>query len=1379
MSLSSFAASTPRRRLRWWRAGVRWGAWTLFAAWSLCLAAWLTLHWGILPRLDDWRPRIEAQVSGALGAPVQIGRIEVRSSGWVPAFELHDVVLRDARGREALRLPRVAAALSVPSLLALHLRFEQLLIDGARLEVRRDVNGRLHVAGMDVEGDGVGDGQQAADWFFEQHEFVIRGGTLRWVDEQRAAPPLALTDVQLVLRNRRLGHELRLDATPPPDWGERFSINLRARQPLLARAGDWQRWRGSVHANLPLAAVPELRRHVDLPFDLAQGHGSLRAWIDFDQGLPRAATLDLALRDISVRLARDLEPLALAQASGRLVAERRADGVRLEASGFSFVTAEGQAWPEGRFALSWQQRQPQRMADAAVVHPVTGGELSIDRLDLAVTAALAGRLPLGAGVRKLLAELSPQGQVGQLSASWQGALDAPQHYQAKASIKAMSIAAAASEPGRAGRPGWRGADVEFSAAETGGQARLQLNDGALEFPGVFEQPVLPLKRFGANLQWRIDPAGPGEAGPRISVAVNDARFENEDVQGEANVRWRTGAAAGFGRGARLPGVLEIDGRLTQGQAARVVRYLPLGLPSTARDYVRGAVLAGRISQASVRVKGDLMDFPFANPRDGEFRIAGQVQGVTLAYVPGEAGREPAWPAFTDVSGELLFERAGMQFRNARGRIWGVQLQGVDGGIRDMGHQPVLEIDGQARGEAADMVRYVGATPIAGWTDHLLDRASIAGNAELRLGLRLPLDDEHRGATVKGSVQLPGGDVRLRPDLPLLAAARGRVDFTQSGVQVAGAQARLFGGDAGIDGGTQPDGSLRFTINGIATADGLRAAPELADYTRWTTRLQGQAAYRAQLSVAAGHPELLLTSPLTGLALDLPPPLRKPAEASWPLRVQNSLAPESRGAGTPRRELLRIELGTVLQAQYLRDVSRPQAQVLRGALAVNAPLPEMVPGVQAVLDLGSVNADAWLALRPPASTAATEGAAAADYLPRSVQLSAQELAYGSRRLTRLKLGMTRYASGPEEGWRAQIAADQVQGEIDYREPRGPASAGRIHARLARLALPRSDVESVESLLERAPTSVPALDIQVDDFELRGKKLGRLVVEAVNRGVGGVESAREWRLSNLNLQTPDGQLSATGQWGYVVGAPQRRRMEMDFTLAIADGGKLLERLGFGPVVRGGKGSLRGHIGWAGSPLDLDLPTLDGQMVLALDAGQFLKAEPGVGRLLGVLSLQSLPRRLVLDFRDVFAEGFAFDNVSGDVRLEHGIARTNNLRLRGVQAAVLMEGSADIARETQDLRVIVVPEINAGTASLAYAAIHPLVGLGTFLGQWLLRGPLAAATTREFHISGGWDDPKIVQVDRKAGEPAPVIPPIPAPGGTPGTPPAAAASMPPRNP
>ena len=183
----------------------------------------------------------------------------------------------------------------------------------------------------------------------------------------------------------------------------------------------------------------------------------------------------------------------------------------------------------------------------------------------------------------------------------------------------------------------------------------------------------------------------------------------------------------------------------------------------------------------------------------------------------------------------------------------------------------------------------------------------------------------------------------------------------------------------------------------------------------------------------------------------------------------------------------------------------------------------------------------------------------------------------------------------------------------------------------------------------------------------------------------------------------------------------------------------------------GRLEGQVGWTGSPLALHYPSLNGQFKVNIESGQFLKADPGVAKLLGVLSLQALPRRLTLDFRDVFSDGFAFDLVRGDVSIQQGVAATNNLQMKGVNAAVLMEGQADIARETQDVKVVVVPDINAGTASLIASAINPVVGLGTFLAQIFLRRPLSEAATQEFHLSGTWGDPRVRRVERGTGKTA----------------------------
>jgi uncharacterized protein YhdP len=477
--------------------------------------------------------------------------------------------------------------------------------------------------------------------------------------------------------------------------------------------------------------------------------------------------------------------------------------------------------------------------------------------------------------------------------------------------------------------------------------------------------------------------------------------------------------------------------------------------------------------------------------------------------------------------------------------------------------------------------------------------------------------------------------------------------------------------------------------------------------------------------------------------------------------------------------------------------------LRSALAWGAPLPEPVAGGRATLVVPRLDVDAWrqtwagLALATPgpkAATAATAlsttatapttptAAAAAlpdgAWLPGSVQLRTAELLAAGRRLTGVTLDLQRLATAGDEVWRAQVVADQTAGTVDYREPRlggagaaagagaGAGVAGSIKARLSRLSLPPAEADtvadSVASLLDRTPASVPALDIEIDDFELRGRHLGRLAVEAVNRSVSGGATAlsngvqssapsSEWRLNRLQLVNPDATLAASGRWQAPAGR-SRRQMALDFKLDIVDGGALLERLGFGRVVRGAKGRMTGQLGWDGSPLALDLPTLNGTLALALEGGQFLQVDPGAARLLGVLSLQALPRRLLLDFRDVFEQGFAFDNAIGDVRISHGVASTDNLRLGGLQAMVLMEGSADIARETQQLHVVVVPELATASASLAYAAINPAIGLGAFLGQWLLREPLRQASAREFRITGGWNEPKVERIERKLLDPLP---------------------------
>jgi uncharacterized protein (TIGR02099 family) len=1342
------------------------------AAWAVLLVGWLSLHWLILPHIEDWRVPIEAQASRMLGAPVKIGAIEVRSSGWVPAIELRDVRILDAEQRVALSLPHVFAAFSTHSLLTFEPRFEQLLIEAPSLDVRRDAAGHISVAGLDFGSNAAGaEGDSAAaNWFFKQNEFVIRNGTVRWIDDQRQAPPLALSGVDIVVRNGLRSHALRIDATPPAEWGDRFSVRGLFEQPLFARAGDWQRWSGSVYTELPRADVRELRRHVDLPFELSEGDGALRGWFDIIDGRPEGATVDVLLRAVTMRLDKSVEPLSFEQIEGRFDGERKGDRTAIGLQGFSFVTGDGIRWPKGDLAVAWHQPEGK---------DVDSGEFKAERLDIGLIAGIATRIPLGAALRNLLADVHPQGVITKLSTRWDGPLDAPSHYRVSGALSGLSLTAGpAARPDAIGRPGLRNAAVDLVATEVGGEARIGIKNGVLDLPGVFAEPAVPFDRLDAKLAWKIEAVPGNAAAPKITVRVSSARFANVDAEGELSATWRTGAGTGMARGGRYPGELELDGSLANAQAARTARYLPLGLPESVRSYVGRAVGGGTISSASVRVRGDLWDFPFHNAkssRDGEFRIAAKVDDLRLDYVPAPAGlpaspqvaggepAAPGWPALTGVSGELVVDRASLEVKNGRARLAGVDWSHVHALIPQLGEHARLDVDGNARGALADMLRYVNVTPIGRWIGRSLAAATGSGAADLKLALSIPLDDP--GQThVKGSLGLAGNDIRMTPDTPLLASAKGRVDFTQSTFAVVGGNARVLGGELSFEGGSQGN-AQRFTGQGSVTAEALRHAGEFGSLARLGGSLNGQTSYRATLAFVGGHAQIGVTSNLVGLGIDLPEPLGKAAALPLALRVQTAPDDGAR-ADEPLRETLHVDVGDVLQARFVREARGEESRVVRGAIRVldpgspqaSEPLVLPAAGVAATIALKRLNVDAWEAAASRLGGASGGGSGAAPplvfdsaggmgYVPESIALRVGELANGSRRLTNLTAGLSQDNDGL---WRANVDANELDGYLEYRPARrGGGGPGRVFARLSRLSLPKGEAEGVESLLEEQPISVPGLDIVVDDFELRGKHLGRLEVEASNRAGGGRDAVREWQLSKLNLIMPEAQLAASGTWGVGAATPAvaPRVAAMNFTLTLADSGVLLERLGMGKVVRGGKGSLSGNVSWPGSPLSPDMARMTGQIKVAIDSGQFLKAGPGAARLFSVLSLQSLTRRLTLDFRDLFEEGFVFDNVAGDVGIGHGVATTNNLRIRGAAAAVLMEGSADLVHETENLRVVVVPEINAGTASLAYAIINPAIGLGTFLAQYFLRKPLMAASTREFQVTGPWDEPKVERIERSA--------------------------------
>jgi hypothetical protein len=531
-----------------------------------------------------------------------------------------------AQGREALRLPRVLLSLSPRSVLAM--QFDQLYVDRPTLNVRRAADGKWSIAGLDPAWGAQAD-DRVLDRLFSQPEFVIRHGAVVWTDELRGEAPLALRDLDLVLRNQGRRHDLRLDATPPPEWGDRFGLVARMEQPFLSMDnGRWREWSGQVFANFSRVDVSRLQRHADLGVDLTAGPGC-------GARLGRRAPRCGHRRDRRPGPGRRGDPprrrrcsrCRLAALSGGWLATGRiaGDTVEFGTQGLAFDTAEGQRWPGGNFQLvqtaANASRAGPRGADGRPAGPCGPGP------DREPAAARAG------GARGAGAACAAAAWCRRLKARWTGPAEAIEKFNVQGRVEQLAVQALPKESAQAaaghavGTPGIRGATVDFDLTESSGKATVLVQEGAVDLPGVFEEPVVPITRLSADLSWQRngDRSWPCRCRrcalpmrmPRASCS-SSGRPATRSVPARApaiRVCWtcRASSHAAWGRGSTA-----------------TCRWC---CTRTVRDYVRDAVQGGSSPSVVFKVRGDLWDMPFVNPKQGEFSIVASIRDGVLAYVP--------------------------------------------------------------------------------------------------------------------------------------------------------------------------------------------------------------------------------------------------------------------------------------------------------------------------------------------------------------------------------------------------------------------------------------------------------------------------------------------------------------------------------------------------------------------------------------------------------------------------------------------------------------------------------------------------------------------------------------------------------------------------
>ena len=1266
----------------------------------------LGLRYWALPQIPDHKDRLEALISQSLGERATIGTIAAGWGRFHPTLDITDLKLHDKAGNLALSLGKVGVEVSWRSLVVGGLRLHSIVLERPALRVQRSPSGIFSLAGIEIQQEG--DGATGADigaWLLRQGELVISGGTIEWIDEQRKALPLKLTDVDFRLTNDITGlHRFALKATPPPGLAAAIDVRGHFRGSALVNLDEL---RGELFAELQYADLAGWTPWIDYPFALTQGRGAVRIWCTVAEGKITEATADVALAGVKLRLAADLPVLALTNVEGRLgvreirkgmgflgLSTQRSAGYRVFGENVMLALAPNVRHEPTSFSLQWE-RKAGADASASAGGTADRGEFKASVLELLPLAELAEALPLPADVRRLLLAHEPRGMLNDFTLAWTGLVDAPDSYQLRARFAGVGF----KEQGKV--PGLDRLAGVFEATQRGGNATLSGERVTLTYPRALPwSPPLEFDSLAVQMGWTM--TRKGEA-PHVELKIPSLRFANGDVTVTGSVGWHSMPDA--------PGVIDLDLRIPAARPGAIYRYIP-GLEEKPATWLKNAFAGGSATDGRVRIKGEVFHFPYANDAHGIFQVNAKVHAVAIKVAPD-------FLPFQDVHGEVSLRGTALDVRARRGRLFGVEIGPTHVRSPDLDNDPQLLVDAGASGPTADFLRYLDESPLKELIGATVGALKAQGRGRLALALRLPLKRLDQTES-RGSFEFLSNDVALGPNEPAVSKLTGKVNFHDGSINAKGLTGDYLGGAIRLDLAAR-DGAMQLSAQGSVGLDNLRRAfpVPFGDYASGTAR------YTATINTSPSTYDMTIESGLLGVQIALPPPFGKPAAAAMAFRLDRAVAAAPDGKAPPTRNEMQVRFGPLVNVLARFRVDQG-ANVLDRAAVLLGEAKAVLPDRQLVTvhgDLKSLDLDQWTPVLRKFGAAGAAPAGGPQIGP--ITMRTAELMVAGRRLRDAQFRVDLLP----DGWAASVQSKEVAGDLRWIG----GGDGRMTARFKSFTLPEAMTP------EGAPEAstlreLPGLDIFAESFIAHGKRFGRMELDATNEAAG-------WRINKATLTAPEGTIRATGLWQ----PPDRGdRTELDVAVDVSDIGGYLARVGQPGAVAGSTARLEGKFAWQGRPTNIHYPTLSGNLSLKAESGRFLKAEPGIARLLGVLSLQSLPRRISLDFRDVFSDGFSFDEINATASIAKGIMTASEFRMVGPSAGVGIAGDLDLDKETQALRVRVVPIIGDSVAAVAgLALLNPLVGLGSFIAQRLLKDPIGQLLAHEYAITGNWGDPKVERV------------------------------------
>lgn len=1250
----------------------------------------------LLPYANKYNKEIESEISALIGKPVRIGGLDAEWRGLGPKLVIKDVkLINPDNGDTIAQFDKAFLGFDLYSLIADgQLGLRNISISGINLYIERSEDGQLSIGGMGSNnGDNSAvDNEKLEEWILGQVRLEIEHANIFWHNRLLKTKPVRFSNVALTLKNKGDRHQLKATILLPETLGKQltFAANVFGNPFHADTNRKGQVYIKAENLNLPAFTDDQLADNLKLE----SLNIDFELWGTWNQGLLSKLTGDInasSIRLSSKTPGRNKKTLRLKNIAGKILWRNIGNGWQLDINNFIFNRA-GKPWPDTKFTLKSDTPAPGKNSDIEA-------ELSYLRIeDMAYLSLLAG---LDDDKKTALSSRNPGGDLKNIYLHYVGTDQDDPKLVFETNFNDLTLLPAGPAPGI------RGLSGAIITNNTSGSVALDTNNATVYLPNVLREP-LPIDNINGLLNWE-------KSETSWKISSNNLQVKNEDL----NTRLKLEFDLPFNGSSPF---LNLTAVFKDGKVDNIQRYVPFrAMPEAAIEWIDRSIKGGNIESGSALFHGRLADLPF-DKGEGIFSVLVHANNATIDYAPG-------WPPLKELVLDLEFLNRGVEAKGHAGKIFSSDLYSTVVRIDDLlAHPAILKVKGKVKGKTKDKLDYLRVAPkLKASFEDTLSELSMSGQSLLELDLSVPLSSNGDFKTrINGKVELQKNTLNIKGTLgEIWTDLNGNLQFSDDSLSANELTGQFFNHPAKLEITTkhrEKQSITQFRTESIVSPGALieRFIPS------WSKRIQGDTHWTVKLDIphtsnaTPVKPIIRIQTDLENIGIDLPAPLNKTSGEKRLLNITTMLAKDER--------TFKVKYGNSISSVIQFASDNGDMSLKRGKININSGKMIDLPssGIRiAGKDIKHFSYDDWVSIAENTAEFNTGKNAGPLTWLSSIKANIHELTAFGQTYNAVYID----ATNAGEKWEASVSSKELSGNITL--PIDLSSAP-IAMKLDKLILYPKPGEAEPS----DPREWPAMIVNSKRFVFDDTEYGSLLISTSKRRNG-------LHLDYFELARPINKITGTGKWTF---NGKNHSSSLKLKSESTDIGKTMAAMGYADTIKDGKGTFTMDVNWPDMPQNVSKKFMNGSVKIDFSDGQLLDISPGAGRIFGLLSLQALPRRLMLDFSDVFSKGFSFDKIQGDFNIDAGDAYTSNFQLNGHAALINISGRVGLVDEDYDQLVTVIPDAASGVPILTIlAGAEPITAAVVWTLQKIFQSQIDKAVTFQYTITGSWDHPKVEKISK----------------------------------